>query len=102
MFVRRRPLLRAAVVGGGAYVAGRKMAQHSAEQAQQEVGQDERISRLEDDQAGQQVGQQAGPPPAVAAAPSMSDQLKQISALHEQGVLTDEEFAAAKAKLLGV
>ena len=98
MFVRRRPLLRAAVVGGGAYVAGRKMAQHSAEQAQQEVGQDERISRLGDDQA----GQQAAPPPAAAAAPSMSDQLKQISALHEQGVLTDEEFAAAKAKLLGV
>jgi hypothetical protein len=29
------------------------------------------------------------------------EQLKQMGALHEQGILTDEEFAAAKAKLLG-
>ena len=32
----------------------------------------------------------------------MADQIKQLSTLHEQGVLTDEEFAAAKAKLLGI
>lgn len=40
MFRRRRPLLRAAVVGGGAYVAGKKVAQHSADQSAQESGQD--------------------------------------------------------------
>jgi hypothetical protein len=32
----------------------------------------------------------------------MSDQIQQISTLHQQGVLTDEEFAAAKAKILGI
>jgi hypothetical protein len=32
----------------------------------------------------------------------MSDQIQQISALHQQGVLTDEEFSAAKAKILGI
>ena len=38
---------------------------------------------------------------APAAAPSMPDQLKQLAALHEQGALTDDEFATAKARLLG-
>jgi hypothetical protein len=105
MLRRRRPLLRAAVVGGGAYVAGKKVARNRAERDQQEATQDERISNLEDDQAGQQTAPYATPPPAPAAepaAPSMSDQLQQLSALHEQGVLTDEEFAAAKSKVLGI
>ncbi len=31
----------------------------------------------------------------------MIDQLNQLAALHQQGVLSDEEFAAAKTKLLG-
>jgi hypothetical protein len=31
----------------------------------------------------------------------MIDQLNQLAALHQQGVLSDEEFSAAKAKLLG-
>lgn len=39
------------------------------------------------------------PPPAPAAADPI-EQLKQLGALHEQGVLTDDEFAAQKAKVL--
>jgi hypothetical protein len=31
----------------------------------------------------------------------MADQLQQLAALHQQGMLTDEEFGMAKAKLLG-
>jgi hypothetical protein len=31
----------------------------------------------------------------------MIDQLNQLAALHEQGVLTDDEFATAKGKLIG-
>ena len=31
----------------------------------------------------------------------MADQLSQLAALHSQGALTDDEFAAAKARLLG-
>ena len=99
MFRRRRPLLRAAVVGGGAYVAGKRVAQRQGDQAAQDADQDGRISDLEQQQ-------QAAPPPAPApAAPaagnSMADQLGQLADLHQQGVLTDDEFAAAKAKLLG-
>ena len=41
------------------------------------------------------------PPPAAAPAPDPIEQLKELGQLHEQGVLTDEEFAAQKAKLLG-
>ena len=43
----------------------------------------------------------AAPPPAAPAPPSMIDQLRQLGELHEEGILTDEEFAAQKAKLLG-
>jgi Short C-terminal domain len=43
------------------------------------------------------------PPPAPAAAPAEDpiEQLKQLASLKEQGILTDEEFAAQKAKILG-
>ncbi|HEX5989839.1 MAG TPA: SHOCT domain-containing protein [Solirubrobacterales bacterium] len=39
--------------------------------------------------------------PQAAAAPDPIEQLRQLGELHEKGVLTDEEFAAQKAKLLG-
>jgi len=48
--------------------------------------------------------QQAPPPPPPPAAQSQGDvigQLKELGALREQGVLTEAEFAAQKAKLLG-
>ena len=88
MFRRRRPLMRAAVVGGGAYVAGKKVAQRSAEQGQQENEQDERLATLED-----QAPATTDPPAqdAPAAAPSMPDQLNQLADLHEKGALTDDE-----------
>ena len=105
---RRRPLMRAAVVGGGAYMAGKSRARNQAEQSQYQADQDARISDLEQQQAAQPQGaqpQDQQPPPAPAAAPagssSMIDQLNQLAALHQQGVLTDDEFAAAKAKLFG-
>jgi hypothetical protein len=43
-----------------------------------------------------------GPPAAPAqAGPDPIEQLKELAQLHQQGVLTDEEFAAQKARLLG-
>jgi hypothetical protein len=109
MFIRRRPLLRAAAIGGGAYVAGRSMGRAAQQREYAESEQDERIANLEQQQAAPYPQQQPPPyqqaapppPPAAAAAPSMLDQLNQLSALHEQGALTDEEFTAAKGKLLG-
>jgi hypothetical protein len=111
---RRRPLLRAAAVGGGAYLAGKHVANRQADQAAYEADQDARISDLEQQQAYQQqppqqayqqqqpppqAYQQPPPAPAPAASSPMIDQLNQLADLHQQGVLTDEEFATAKAKL---
>jgi hypothetical protein len=46
---------------------------------------------------------QAAPAPAQPTQPEQSalDQLKELGELKQQGVLTDEEFAAQKAKILG-
>jgi Short C-terminal domain len=98
---RRRPLMRAAVVGGGAYMAGKHMANKQADQAAYEAEQDDRISQLEQQQQPppqyQQPPPQQAPPPAASS--PMIDQLNQLAELHQQGVLSDDEFAAAKAKL---
>ena len=91
IFARRRPLARAAVVGGAAYYAGKKGAQASQRESDQEA-------RLEDLEA-QQYAQQAPPEPAAPAKDPM-EQLKELAALHEQGVLTDAEFEIQKTKIL--
>ena len=51
----------------------------------------------------QQQQAAAAPPPAPAAAPEKDpiERLKELGQLHESGVLTDQEFAAEKAKILG-
>ena len=131
MFARRRPLLRAAAVGGTAYVAGKHMANKQAEQQYTDEDQEARLSALEQQQAagygqppppgygqppppgyGQPPPPGYGPPPPgygqpppaepePAAGSSIADQLNQLVELHKQGALTDEEFATAKASVLG-
>jgi Short C-terminal domain len=105
MLRRRRPLLRAAAVGGTAYAVGRRGGRQREEQANAEADQDQRIADLEQQQAAPAQYQQPPPPPpqppAQAQGPSMLDQLSQLNDLHQQGALSDEEFTAAKAKLLG-
>ena len=44
---------------------------------------------------------QAAPAPAAPSATIDYDELQQLGKLHADGTLTDEEFAAAKAKILG-
>ncbi len=47
----------------------------------------------------------APPPPPAPAAPAADDvpaQLEKLAQLHTSGVLSDEEFAAGKAKILGI
>jgi hypothetical protein len=67
-----------------------------------------RLDKQEEDAAAQQAAYDQGradsqatqaPPPAAGA--DTNAQLQQLGQLHEQGVLTDAEFAAQKAKLLG-
>ena len=55
--------------------------------------------------ANQAAEQQAAAAPAAPAAPAVDDttaKLTELANLHAQGILSDEEFAAAKAKALGI
>jgi hypothetical protein len=66
-----------------------------------------RQARKYDQQAEQEPAPQAPPPeaaPAQAAPPEddLTAKVQQLAALHSQGLLTDEEFAAGKAKALGI
>jgi len=88
MFRRRRPLMRAAMVGGAGYYAGKKIQQGREEDA----GQDARLDEVET--------QQEAAPPAGGMTDELIDQLGKLGELHEQGVLTDEEFDSQKQKLL--
>ena len=91
MRMRRRPLVRAAMVGGGAYAAG-KARQRGQER---EAGQEERLASLEQQPA-------AAPPPPAAASGSgdVVGKLKELKELQDSGALTADEFEAAKQKLL--
>ena len=98
MIGRRRPLARAAMVGGAAYYAGKR----GAEGHQREEEQEYRLQQLE----AQQYAQQAPPPAPAPAAPapaatSTVEQLQQLAELKAQGILTDAEFEAQKQKILG-
>ena len=65
-----------------------------------------RVSRRQGQRWAQQEEQQqapapeAAPPAAAAGGQSTIDQLKELGELKAQGILTEEEFAAQKAKLL--
>jgi hypothetical protein len=94
--------MRAAMVGGAGYMAGKGAARRS----QQEQEQEARLADLE----GQQMAAAAPPPPPMAAplpppaaaggAGDLVSKLQELKALQDQGVLTAEEFGVAKAKLL--
>jgi hypothetical protein len=64
-----------------------------------------RVSRRQGNRWAQQEAQQAPvyqqPPEAPASAADPIEQLTKLGELRDSGVLTEEEFAAEKAKLLG-
>jgi hypothetical protein len=130
MLARRRmigrPVARVATAAvGTAVVAGTAGAVHHHQQ--QKWAQQDAAAQAQYDQAYQQgaadaqAQQYAAPPAQYAAppvqyaappvqyaapveqapAPDMMAQLQQLAQLHDSGALTDEEFAAAKQKLLG-
>lgn len=101
--LRRRPVLRAAA--GTAVVAGTAAAVGGGVRHRQ----NQRWQQQEEAEAYEQMAAQPPPPapapapaPAAPSAPGMSrvEQLKELAALHDQGVLTDTEFESEKAKIL--
>ncbi len=89
---RRRPLLRAAAVSGGAYALGKHRERRQEEQQQQAYGE------------GQQSAGYAAPAAPVKHGITSEDtqRLGELGKLHDQGVLTDDEFARQKASILGM
>ncbi len=59
-------------------------------------------ARYDEQDAQQYAEQQPQQPPPAAPEDDATAQLQNLAQLHAQGVLTDEEFAAAKAKILGI
>jgi len=103
--MRRRSVARVAV--GTAVVAGTAGAVHhhqNQKYAQQDAaaqqGYDEAYQQGAADAQAQQEAY--APPPSAPAAPGsdLTTQLQQLAQLHDSGVLSDEEFTAAKQKLL--
>jgi len=101
--LRRRPILRAAAVGGVAYHAG----QRANARRQDEYDQNARLEQLEAQQYYQQPPPAQAPPPPPPASPppeparsGLTAQLQELAQLRDQGVLTEQEFASAKAQLL--
>src|SRR4051794_39028907 len=98
---RRRPMLRAAAVGGGAYMAGKHMVNAQAG----EGGPEEARSDVEPDCSETVASAPQPTPESAAPAPGLSqdamERFTDLGALHDQGVLTDEAFARQKTLLLG-
>ena len=91
MFMRRRrPLARAAMVGGAAYYTGKRVQEGREDDAYR----DARLDELETQKA-----QQAAPQ-ASGMSDSSIEQLQKLGELHNQGVLTDAEFEVQKQKVL--
>ena len=92
-----RMAARTAVVAGTATAVSGRIARRQARKYDQEQAQ----------YAEAEPAPEAAPPeaaPAEEASPEddLTAKLQQLAALHSQGVLSDEEFSAAKAKVLGI
>lgn len=89
------PLLRAvartAVIAGTATTVSNRVSRR----------QQGRWASQEQQQAPQPQPQEYAAPPAPAQEADPMERLKELGQLHESGVLTDQEFADAKAKILG-
>lgn len=95
---------RTAVVAGTATAVSGSVSRHQQEKAQTQAANEQQAAMQQDaaiQAAAQQAvaAQQAAAP--AAGGTDMVAELQKLAGLKEAGVLSDEEFTAAKAKLLG-
>lgn len=89
---------RTAVIAGTATAVSNKVSMHQA---------DKRAAQSTEEQQASVPQNQAPPQPtapaqAAGGGESTADQIARLANLHAQGLLTADEFAAAKAKILGM
>ena len=89
-----RGIARTAVIAGTATTVSNRVSRRQAERWQ-------RQGTYPYDQPEPAYEQQPEPAYAAPAAADPIQQLKDLAALKDQGILTEEEFAAQKAKVLG-
>jgi hypothetical protein len=90
-----RGMARTAVIAGTATTVSNRVSRRQANKwAEQDQGAPAYMAEQPP------PSQQYAPPPPAAPAVDPIERLKELGALHEQGVLTDEEFAVQKAKIL--
>jgi len=96
-----RGVARTAVVAGTATAVSNRV---SRRQANRWARQDQSTYAQPQYAEPDPYAQPAPPPPAPASSGTdeMLEQLRQLAALRDQGVLTDEEFAAQKARILAI
>ena len=99
---------RTAVVAGTATAVSGSVQRHQQEKAQGQYEQQQYEAAQQQaqiDAAAQQAAAQYAQPAAAPAAPSggtdLVAELQKLASLKDAGILSDEEFAAAKAKLIG-
>lgn len=93
-----RGMARTAVIAGTATAVSNRVSRRQAQRWSQQGGGGYVPRRMA--YAAPPPQQEYAPAPAAPPPPDPIEQLKQLGALHEQGILTDEEFATQKAKLL--
>ena len=97
-------IARTAVVAGTATAVSNRVSRRQANRWADKDQQAAEAQAYEQQQADPPQQQYAPPPPPEPAAPAQADvlgQLQQLGELKAAGVLTEEEFAAQKAKILG-
>ena len=105
--MRRRTVGRA-VVGTAVVVGTAGAVRHHQDQkyanqdaaAQQQADMDATQQEQADQQVQPEQVQQQPPAPAPAGGADLTDQLNQLAQLHASGVLTDQEFADSKQKVI--
>jgi hypothetical protein len=93
-----RGVARTAVVAGTATAVSNRV---SRRQANRWAGQEQQQYEQNAQQQYEQQQYAAPPPPPPPPAPDPIARLKELAELKDQGILTEEEFAAQKAKILG-
>jgi len=91
-----RGMARTAVVAGTATAVSNRVSRRQGERWARQSGYGEPAY----EEPPPQQAYQAPPPAPAMPEPDRIQQLKDLAALKEQGILTDEEFAVQKAKIL--
>jgi len=96
-------MARTAVVAGTATAVSNRVSRRQATKWQQKADAEAAEQQPQQEEPAPPQYQQAPEPePAAADSSSLADELQKLASLKEQGILSEDEFTAAKNKLLGI